>query len=123
MIDLTRKAHDLLKVLFTPSCWLQHADFSSAWDHQLNSLMATNKFIVESPYTARLGQSRVWIANHPYASFTPEMGLPKVRPRRITILKAYEKMMNDVFSEQPTSLPGPPQQQTESDGTEEQPKA
>lgn len=87
-----------LKVLFTPSCWLQNYLYSSNWDKLLNELMETHTFTNVTEYTANLGNVRVWIENYPYAAFTPDRSI-KVRPSRRTILKAYDKLVNDVFVE------------------------
>lgn len=85
-----------LKVVFTPSCWLQIHPYSSIWDKQLNKLMETHTFTNVTGFTANLGNVRVWIENYPYAAFTPDRSMT-VRPSRRTILKAYEKLVNDVF--------------------------
>lgn len=82
-----------------PSYWVQLKPFSGAWDKRLNDLMDSEMFTKCDQYTAELGGVEIWIANHPYSSFTPyqSTGLPEVRPRRRTIARAYDKLMNDLF--------------------------
>ena len=84
---------DLLRVLFTPSCWIQNKQYSKEWDNDLKQLMSKHQFTDRAKYTAKLGDFEVWIGNHPYASFRPE-GCD-VRASRITILKAADKLARD----------------------------
>jgi hypothetical protein len=85
-----------LRILFTPSCWLQLNPYSAVWDARLNELMKTHKFERNSECTAKIGNITVWIENHPYASFTADHG-PRVRPSRRTILKAHDKLVSDLL--------------------------
>lgn len=85
----------LLRVLVTPSCWLQNYPYSTAWDAELRRLMNTNCFVCEDRYTALLDGRRIWISNHPYASFTPYWEIARVRPSRSTILEAFDKLQRD----------------------------
>jgi hypothetical protein len=88
----------LLRVLTTPSCWLQNNSYSRQWDRRLKELMATHRFVRTSRHTAMLGDVLIWIANHPYASFSPygdrEM---EIRPSRLTIFRAHDKLMRDIL--------------------------
>lgn len=86
----------VLRVLTTPACWLQNNDYCPEWDEELNRLMRTERFTDVTRYTARIGGHLVWVANHPYASFT--MREHEVRPSRATILRAKRKLMADVIS-------------------------
>lgn len=83
-------------MLFTPRCWIQIQRYSKPWDKKLNELMKTHKFEIIDDFTARIGGWDVWYKNHPYGSFCP-MGelVPEVRPKRITILRAYDKLAAD----------------------------
>lgn len=81
---------DFLRVLFTPSCWFQNNGYSKDWDSDLQELMTKHQFTDRGVFTAKLGGFDVWIANHPYASFSPA-GCG-VRASRITILKAADKL-------------------------------
>ena len=83
------------KVLITPACWIQNYDYSKAWDIKLKKLMEENKFTGLDLYTARLGNQSIWIANHPYASFTSSY--LNVRPKRSTILYAWDKLEKDYY--------------------------
>lgn len=83
---------DWLRVLFTPGCWFQQDRYSALWDKKLNELMGKYQFTDIGKYKATLGPANdIWIANHPYASFTYR----RRRPRRITILRAMDKVTVD----------------------------
>lgn len=87
----------LISVIFTPSCWDQIEPYSPEWDKKLNELMENNDFKNIDQYEATIGGFRIWIGNHPYGSFIPAFGVRSVRPKRSTILKAYEKLVKDSF--------------------------
>lgn len=90
-----------LKVLIKPSSWMQLAPFSCAWDKALIHVIRNHRFtMIRDGRVAKVGTYQIWVANHPYGSFTPrDTGLPEdVRPRRSTILWAYECMMQDAFA-------------------------
>lgn len=86
---------DFLKILFTPSIWVQNHEYSEVWDTRLNAYMEKYKFTEVSKYTAKLGPLTIWISNHPYASFTCYEPKLEVRPSRATILKAHAKLVSD----------------------------
>lgn len=88
---------DFIRVLFTPSCWIQNYQYNDAWDKKLNALMKNNNFIRTSFETATIGDTRVWIENHPYASFSPDSCGIHIRPSRATILKAFDKLIVDTI--------------------------
>jgi hypothetical protein len=89
----------LLRVICTPSCWIQIHPFSAEWDRQLNQLMREHRFKNVGSHTATIGAFTVWIENHPNASFAPHnMNVLSVRPLRATILKAYDKLAYDFFA-------------------------
>jgi len=94
---IRNKMFENIRVLFTPSVWLQINPYSEKWDHELMARLHYMRFERCDEYTAYLGDREIWIANHPYASFSPRT--PIVRPRRITILKAHDKLMNDLLGE------------------------
>ena len=89
---------NLIRVFLHPSCWLQNNGYSPIWDSILNQAMDRYKFTNPNAYYASLGPMRLWITNHPYASFVcPITGL---RPKRSTILKAMDKLLKDVHDPQ-----------------------
>lgn len=90
-----------VRVLLTPECWTQIHQYSEEWDRKLNELMATERFRSDgSMFTVQLGTFRVWVSNHPYASMGPYYrGLIWCRPRRITVLRAHDKMVRDLIEE------------------------
>lgn len=87
----------LLKVLITPMCWMQNYRYSETWNTTLNKLLTTNNFEYQDSAHAKIGKYIVWIENHPYASFHPTNNI-SVRPSRRTILKAYDKLLADIFN-------------------------
>ena len=87
------EVNDFMRVLLTPRCWLQNDRYSPLWDAKLNELMERHHFKPEhTRHYAMLGTAKVWVSNHPYASFT----YGKLRPRRITILRAMDKLRQDL---------------------------
>jgi len=86
----------VLWVITNPSCWLQNYGYAQEWDDELNRLMRVECFANITEHTARIGGHEVWIANHPYASFT--LRRHDVRPSRTTIYRAQKKLMRDLFS-------------------------
>lgn len=82
-------------VIVHPGYWLQNEQYSAIWDEQLKKLLATHKFKNYDRYNASLGGLRIWVSNHPYASFT----FKHVRPKRTTILKAHRQLMRDIIVE------------------------
>jgi hypothetical protein len=87
------KIKDFFRVLFTPSCWIQFDTYSKDWDILLNELMQKHDFVPMNEHTACINGIKVWISNHPYGSFE----VLGVRPSRITILKAHDKLIKDLF--------------------------
>ena len=93
-----------LRVLFTPACWVAHKKYSADWDMELNVLLANYKFKYTDEFTASLGGTEIWISNHPYASFSKwERDVDtnsKPRPKRITMLRAMDKLTADLAEEE-----------------------
>ncbi len=85
---------DVLRVLITPSCWLQVGTYSEDWDRTLVGLLQTDRFRNIGDYDATIGAYSVWIANHPYGS----MRFGVFRPRRATILRAAQKLAADMIA-------------------------
>ena len=86
------------RVAFTPACWVVVSDYSSEWDVELNALMKKHRFYIRRERTVFLGPVELWIANHPYCSFTSYRfslitgTICGPRPRRITALRAMDKL-------------------------------
>ena len=85
---------NLIRVLLHPSCWLQLYQYSHIWDGILNQAIDKYKFTNPDKYHVSLGPMRIWIANHPNASFC--CPITNLRPKRSTILKAMDKLLKDV---------------------------
>jgi hypothetical protein len=107
--NISEKLTDILIqiwVLINPSFWLMNYQYSKDWDSTLNHLMDNHNFIIKDKYTAVLGGKNIWIANHPYASFTEYDYInDKVRPSRKTIFKAMMKLKREKHMMTPTHQP------------------
>ncbi len=91
---------DFLWIVLHPSFWLMNYSYSAEWDKELRNLMKVHKFTNISRFTAYLGTQKVWIANYPFAAFMPMcLGTIHVRPSRIIIRDAYEKLINNILKE------------------------
>lgn len=109
-----------VKFIFMPNYWLMNNDYDREWDKKLNSLMeefdfetyskeinlgGTNLKLRESLYEAKLGETVIWIENHPYASFIEResdnlFGFSNFkkqgRPSKLTIYRAHKKWKKDI---------------------------
>jgi spore maturation protein CgeB len=90
-----------LKIFFNLSYSSMNYRYSKEWDLRLNQLMNEHNFTRISDHSAYLGDTELWISNHPYASFV-EMGETflirddqRVRASRLTIYKAHKKLEQD----------------------------
>jgi len=93
MKDKTRWLLESMK----PRYWHPLPRFSAEWDQELNSLLDKGLSFESGYSTSKLGVQSIWIANHPYASFSPynDPRFGTVRPRRRTIVRAWEKLEKD----------------------------
>lgn len=87
---------DTLIIILNPRNWIMNDKYSFTWDSKLNLLLDKYDFKDINEYTAKLNNEEIWIANHPYASFTKySLGYDRKRPSRYTILKAKRKLEYD----------------------------
>lgn len=84
----------IVRLLISPGYWFPLRPYSEIWDTKLNELMERNKFTNCDGYFAELGKSRIWIENHPYASF--EDRDRNFRPSIFTLMKARDKLLTDI---------------------------
>ena len=85
-----------LKVITTPSCWIQVDKYSKDWDDILNKLLEKENFKDFGTHRAKIGNTEVWVSNMPYGAFSVTLDNKTVlRPKRTTIFKAYEKYLRD----------------------------
>lgn len=97
-----------LKFIFNIDYWSLNYQYSKAWDDKLNELLDKYKFEKIDSYEAKLGNTVLWITNHPYASFHLKVGEIGFRPSRLTIQRAHnilnskvkptEQELNDIIS-------------------------
>lgn len=85
-----------LKALLTPGCWVQIDQYSETWDRKLLELMKAHRFERVGDYHHKIAGCLIWTANHPYGSF--RLRPSNVRPSRATILKAMDKLVEDVVA-------------------------
>lgn len=83
----------LLRILFTPACWIRNYPTSKKLTKFINdSLDAGHIPVVESRYTHKLNGKIIWTGNYPYA-----YGLSEKRncaPDRITVFRLFD-VIND----------------------------
>ena len=92
MMNFTTKLKYFFKVLLTPKCWIQLYPYSARWDAVIFKLLHRGNIKFYSQYKMLLGDTSVWIENHPYGSFLPyNMDYnDRFRPSRMTILYAMD---------------------------------
>lgn len=90
-----------LQFIFRPRYWNMLYPYSAEWDRKLNKLLDNHDFKDIGAFRAMLGDSEIWISNHPYAAFTPYRDSDKLelRPSRLTIKRARKKLLNDMFGD------------------------
>jgi hypothetical protein len=95
-----------LQFIFKPNYWLLSHSYSEKWDQELNKLLDENEFVLvprrsdNDHFYAMLGGTKLWIKNHPFASFCDTdnpLGYYK-RPSRKTLFRAYKKLKYDSMS-------------------------
>lgn len=99
-------------VIINPRYWIMNNSYSAEWNKELKFLMKNHVFVIndyDTKCTAKLGSREIWIANHPYASFTRYsrysfFGGESGRPSRLTIYKAKQKLERDVNILQPIEV-------------------
>lgn len=75
--------------------YLRNDGYSAEWDKKLNELLDNHKFTHCTRRTARLGEFEVWIANRPYADFTPHNPHLDVSPSQKTLRRARARLVQD----------------------------
>ena len=80
-------------------CFIVIRPYSREWDNRLLELMAEHKFVRTGDHTATLGGLCVWVANHPYGSFTPYRPKLEIRASRATTMLAMRKLISDTLPE------------------------
>jgi len=91
------------RVFCNPFCWLRNNVTDFEWNVELKELMKVYKFrstgIKEKVI---LGDTTIWVGNHPYASFTPisrSVDLVDILPSRHTAVRAMDQMKKDLAEE------------------------
>ena len=103
-----------LQFIFRPKFWTMHCQYDKDWDVEFNRLLDEHTFSGIGECTAKLGDTKIWITNHPYASFCPS-SLPPIdsssRPSRLTILRAKKQFDRDKLRLQILGCVYPPRSQ------------
>lgn len=89
----------LIKVLFTPRCWIRAFPTSEELDKTLICLLKENKFKYIDDYEAKIGNLTFLIKNHPYASFYSRKSFKRCLPKRATALYAYDRLIEDIMGD------------------------
>lgn len=95
------KIKTIIRILATPSCWIRNHKVDLVWDMKLNQLLDKYDFTDITEHTVTLGSTRVWIKNHPYASFSPyspAAGTVSVLPTRETAFRAHDKLVHQMVN-------------------------
>jgi len=82
----------LLRVLFTPHCWLQNQGYSSVYDKSLREALRNPVFSEFGDYTIKLNGVEIWIENYPYS-----YGMPKSRTGISTFKSNYRSSRRTIF--------------------------
>ena len=93
---MKHKLSDIINGALNPKYWLMNEPYNEDWDKVLNDLLDKHNFTEIDTYHATLGDARLWITNHPYASFVYMSDTVCVRPSKATLSKAYRKLMNQL---------------------------
>jgi len=94
---LQKRIIDYIWVLFNPKYWIRLYPYNSQIDKMLLRKMQFYPFVKENKYTVKLDNINLWIANHPYASFTVQIGETEYSPARRTVHKLWEKFAKEIL--------------------------
>jgi hypothetical protein len=97
-----------LQFLFRPNYWDMNYSYNETWDTVLNYLLDNHAFVIQDGdrHVATLNGLEIWVANHPYASFTPwDSRLTQilgrdVRPSRLTLVRAHKMYQQSIENNQ-----------------------
>jgi hypothetical protein len=79
--------------LFKPSYWIMIYPYNKEVDTLLNKLLDNFEFSKITEFNANLGETELWIENHPYASFRiMHPDISNFRASRKTILRAKKAL-------------------------------
>lgn len=76
-----------------PSYWLMCLPYSPSWDAEVRKLAQKHEFSRVGKFTAVLDGIEIWIANYPYACFSPSF--KGFRPSRATIFMLRKKLLRE----------------------------
>ena len=87
--------------------------YDKDWDNEFNMLLVEHTFSDIDEHTAKLGDTKIWIANYPYACFRKRTAgtytiYVRKRPSRLTILRAKKLLDRDKLRAQIEGCVYPP---------------
>lgn len=97
-MNLIQGIKDVWLVFRHPTCWVRCEPTCKTWDAYLRSLIGRYQFSEIKQHTAQLGPVTLWISNHPYASFTPELKFYPV-PSRATAIRLGKKLRRETTTQ------------------------
>jgi hypothetical protein len=101
-----------LQFIFRPKFWSMNCQYDKDWDVEFNRLLDEHTFSGIGECTAKLGDTKIWITNYPYASFLSSPHRPfSTRPSRLTILRAKKQFDGDKLRLQILGCVYPPRSQ------------
>jgi len=106
-----------LQFIFRPKFWGMNRQYDKDWDVEFNRLLDEHTFSGIGECTAKLGDTKIWITNYPYASFSlprPFLSpsfVSSSRPSRLTILRAKKQFDRDKLRLQILGCVYPPRSQ------------
>tara|TARA_R110002020_G_scaffold113236_2_gene260262 strand:- start:7496 stop:7933 length:438 start_codon:yes stop_codon:yes gene_type:complete len=95
-----------LQFIFKPNFWFMNDPYDKDWDDEFNVLLDEHTFSNIDEYTAKLGDTKIWISNYPFACF--KKGFVNKRPSRLTILRAKKLLDRDKLRAQIEGCVYPP---------------
>ena len=96
-----------LQFIFKPNYWIMNEPYSKEVDLLMNDLLDKFEFTDITYYTAKLGETKIWIANQPYSCIIPsnyKLNDFSYRASRLTIQKGIKKLNGRRVSELPEAI-------------------
>jgi hypothetical protein len=84
---------NFMKILFSPSYWLMINSYSRALDDRLiNAMERGEPMLNVTSHHCEFDGLKLWIANHPYGSFT----FTEMRPSRLTVMRLSDYLIANI---------------------------
>lgn len=96
LFDVFKRKVSLWLRSLHPSYWIMNHSYSKILDEWFNDNLDKGvKFEdINGVYVIKFAGQGIWVANHPYASFTLNSGsFERMRPSRMTIIRLHDQLM------------------------------